>query len=816
MSNTEIQQQLERLAARWPGESVVADVVSRLPDPPARPARSPKVDFRWYSWIGGVATVMVFAASLWISLPRSMQSAFQDSLRGASSWHAMKEVFSDGETIIGEVWYDRDRGFRMEGMGQVTLDDGNVSHSWFLDSDSTTVLKRPSMDGVAMTAKMVDVSQIPSDWKKQRSQDHDREVNGVACRAFVVDIPNQLVASGDDHRSIMLMDNSDRLCQLINQKRHQDSWQLESRMTIDYGRVIPESTFQLDFPGDSKIVDVQTILDERFPISKALARGEKDGILFAVHDLAPIDDGSYYVISSVRGTPDYLRQYPPERRLVNLNYTALDVVSQVGSHSSIDGGTQVMMYAIQWQGVDYLWWIMTLRNQGLGTAPGYDSRTGEVRVPLIGNHRHKDRRDHRGVQLQTRLTLNVPSTDRKPTSLEEVVAIARADMQIASHVLGEFESLPIAGAAENNTVVFTSFDKVTDAGYARELRKARWQTQNGNFSGDGLPDGIELAVANPVESVNQSPRVESQQQANRIELSHEPTPLPATISGRVVDSENRPIAGAKATVRIRRFRMNKDFDEDAGPGPWSATTNQQGVYSIAPTGTVIPASDEVRIDVVAGGYAQVSEYDYEKELVKGSLPEVKLPRGRTITGRLIDTTGKQVDAATVRFQHNTEAMIDTWDSGPFAVGRDGKFSVSIPTDGKAVGVVYPKEFAPRFINVSTASDQGDIRLEPGVRLRGRVLDRSGKGVADTVVGFMNTELTEMHGYIAVIGSAVKTDSKGYFQLPPLRGTYELTVSKSAPDYSRQMMLVGNQPPPIDAKEIDFDAADTSQLVILQE
>ena len=123
--------------------------------------------------------------------------------------------------------------------------------------------------------------------------------------------------------------------------------------------------------------------------------------------------------------------------------------------------------------------------------------------------------------------------------------------------------------------------------------------------------------------------------------------------------------------------------------------------------------------------------------------------------------------------------------------------------------------APRFIEVTDQSDQQDVVLDQGVTLNGRVLDQSGNRVAGAVVGFRNTEHREMFAYIAVIGSAVKTDSQGKFRLPPLHGSYQLTVVKSAPDYSRQMMLVGTEPPDIEPVTIDTATADPDEMVVLK-
>ena len=124
-------------------------------------------------------------------------------------------------------------------------------------------------------------------------------------------------------------------------------------------------------------------------------------------------------------------------------------------------------------------------------------------------------------------------------------------------------------------------------------------------------------------------------------------------------------------------------------------------------------------------------------------------------------------------------------------------------------------FAPRFIDVTDTSDQGKIVLDEGVTIKGRVLDRKGSGLAGTIVGMRNVEHRLMFAYMAVIGTAVRTDPQGYFQLPPLRGSYTLTVSQSVPDFSRQMMLVGTKPPEIEPLIIDVDEVNPDELVILR-
>ncbi len=291
-------------------------------------------------------------------------------------------------------------------------------------------------------------------------------------------------------------------------------------------------------------------------------------------------------------------------------------------------------------------------------------------------------------------------------------------------------------------------------------------------------------------------------------------PLPPSVSGMVIDSEDQPIPNAKVTVLIRTFA--KEMHEELnGPQVWTALTDDKGRYAFTPTGTV-HSSNEVRIKVVANGFADVSDRDYEKKVLTGTLPSVRMHPGRRIKGRLVSENGASVANAIIRFQSCNENLSLMWDSGPFPVDPDGRFSLSIPVDGKAAGVIYPMGYAPRFVDVTAETDQGDVLLEKGITLKGRVIDKKGQGVAKTVVGIQKTENRIMYAYVAIIGTAVKTDESGNFQLPSLSGAYQLSVEGSVSDYSRQMALNGETPPHIKPMTIEFDSSSPAEIILRQE
>lgn len=407
--------------------------------------------------------------------------------------------------------------------------------------------------------------------------------------------------------------------------------------------------------------------------------------------------------------------------------------------------------------------------------------------------------------------------------------------------LSTVDDTTLARATERSDLIVISArgTKITDAGLAHlsELTKLKkLNVANTSITDDGLRhleaikslDKVDVTETNVTQSgierlrkslpnvlvVARENDASIQPSRTDAKSSKSLRPLPSKVTGIVTDSADRPISNARVTVLIRTF--SKDMHEELrGSRVWTATTDDEGRYSIAPTGTVHP-DNEVRIFVVAEGFADVSGRDYEKKILKGVMPTVWMLAGRQVTGRLVSEGGKAVTEGIVRFQAGSADLTVMWDSGPFPVDSDGRFSLSIPVDGMSFGAIYPTGFAPRFVEVTEKADQGDVVLEKGVALKGQVIDKNGQGVAKTVVGIRKTENRVMHAYVAVIGTAVKTDESGHFQLPALSGEFKLSVESSVPDYSRQMTLDGKTPPPIDPVMIEFNHSRSDERIRLHE
>lgn len=293
--------------------------------------------------------------------------------------------------------------------------------------------------------------------------------------------------------------------------------------------------------------------------------------------------------------------------------------------------------------------------------------------------------------------------------------------------------------------------------------------------------------------------------------------LPDTIDGRVVDHEDKRVVGASVTVTIRRYNPYIDPADPAAPRPWTASTDDDGRFQVQIGAPSLGPDDDLRVEVRADGFADSSESYDARAAARGTLPVQRLHPGRTIRGRLVDPQGNPLTAAIVRFQAATSDLKMTWDSGPLPIGKDGTFSVAIPKPGQAAFVIYPRGFAPQLVDVpDNENDLRTIGVESGTALTGRVVDAEGRGVAGTVVAIKSEEVHLLFLYGVRIATAVKTDDAGHFRLPPVRGSYIVSVTSLAPDYPRQRVVTGVQPPPILPRRIDISGAEKTREIVLRE
>ena len=274
-------------------------------------------------------------------------------------------------------------------------------------------------------------------------------------------------------------------------------------------------------------------------------------------------------------------------------------------------------------------------------------------------------------------------------------------------------------------------------------------------------------------------------------------PIPYT--GRVFDKvTDKGIEGAIVTVRRALYGDhigNKIVQET------KHKTNAEGKYSF-----VIPPKQAaerylyIELDVEAPGYAPRKNFGYSFAMIQknekmGGRPffeNVDLRAAKEITGRVETPDGKSAAGVKVLAYSNTDKQ-SGFEYGSFAdckTDAEGRFRLWLVTPGPAVFWLLPEKYAPSTHVLQDSNKRGDLgrfTLQPGLIIKGKVLDTQGKPAAGVFVhadkrgGIENFNLPVADH----IRRTALTDDKGEFTMAPLPpGKYEVLPEEHGYDPSR--------------------------------
>jgi protocatechuate 3,4-dioxygenase beta subunit len=257
----------------------------------------------------------------------------------------------------------------------------------------------------------------------------------------------------------------------------------------------------------------------------------------------------------------------------------------------------------------------------------------------------------------------------------------------------------------------------------------------------------------------------------------------ATVTGTVRDAEGRPVS--RAAIRLESEAM-RGFGAGSGGG-----------------GTVASEADG-RFEMTGlspGTYRAVARHaDFSPAWLPGITVErgeetdveVTLTRGVKVSGRLMAGEDKPV-AGRVGVQETDDRPVPMGleDRLRSEAGADGRFLLTLPAGSHALAVVAAG-YTPKRVEVEAvgeAVDLGDVLLEPGLVIRGRVRDRAGLPVADAQV--FGRQARMMGGGWAGRADAT-TEADGSFVLGGLvAGNYALNViARGFAGQSRQVEAGG--------------------------
>ncbi len=522
MTSNELEDRLERLRWEWPAGSIVADVMARI-GPEAGPVAASGPRRRWRRAAVGLVAAGLLAASVLalmslVGHSNPVQAAIQEALARARSAHIVVTAGGRGGAAnTAEIWYLRDRGFRAEMPDEVIVDDGRSLRSWHRagrDKEPIVVVRK-STGAAARIAELLGLASNLDRWGRRRAADLDRVIDGSSCRADVLVPPEggppepgvppgARLVTRHPTRIVVLTDAERRMRQLLSQRQDEGRWISDREMRIEYDIPADAARLAAGPPAGARTVDADTAFDKRHPLDRALVRKELGGLVLAIHEVRPMDrDGVYYVVSSVRGTPEFLRKYPPQRRYKNWSESVLDVADQ-GSSACGTAFRQLVLAHAEREGVKYTWWLILPRwpnemgdderaklRTMLGGSTSEPLRLqvapGKIRLPLEATYRDPRFQDAQGVfrTVQQWVDIDLPGTI-SPLGLEGVAARTRGDVRLMQYgsdsaLYGIADEGPPSGphGAPKGITAFEP-DRITNVVYAAAVRRLIDEVRSGN------------------------------------------------------------------------------------------------------------------------------------------------------------------------------------------------------------------------------------------------------------------------------------------------------------------------------------------------
>jgi protocatechuate 3,4-dioxygenase beta subunit len=254
-------------------------------------------------------------------------------------------------------------------------------------------------------------------------------------------------------------------------------------------------------------------------------------------------------------------------------------------------------------------------------------------------------------------------------------------------------------------------------------------------------------------------------------------------SGVVLDSQEKPVAGARLSLRA----ANRAAGPFAFPDPSSrdpeATSGADGRFTFE---HLAPGKFDLQARAAGYGPVTIPGLEVADGPRPASLGTVILQPGQAITGVVVDgkdrpIAGAKVAAVPGRMPRMLSRPEDRMEA---VTGADGRFALADLSAGQSLQVQVSAEgYAPRSLSaVDVPSEPLRVVLAPGSRLAGRVVDEQGKAVAEAAVRTGKSGASMMFGGRSMLmGEFAFTDESGEFDFRNLEaGT--LTVGAEAQGY----------------------------------
>ena len=232
---------------------------------------------------------------------------------------------------------------------------------------------------------------------------------------------------------------------------------------------------------------------------------------------------------------------------------------------------------------------------------------------------------------------------------------------------------------------------------------------------------------------------------------------PATpVGGVVKDEQGLPIEGVVVAFRLLGrsegpIRVNIDYqvktDKD---GRWRCNI---APADLVPDLRIFLKHRDYISDHWTSGMIPMPKYPRPSQQALQSLTaEYVMKRGVVLAGVVVDGEGKPVGGARIKRGESGR------EQRPMIADAEGRFRITDAPPREVLLTVLKKGFAPQLLRVTASKGMQPLRiqLEKGHTIRGRVIDKQGRSVADAAAG------VEDWRQVRTLEWGAKTDAEGRF------------------------------------------------------
>ena len=250
------------------------------------------------------------------------------------------------------------------------------------------------------------------------------------------------------------------------------------------------------------------------------------------------------------------------------------------------------------------------------------------------------------------------------------------------------------------------------------------------------------------------------------------------IACRAVDLDTgKPVGGAEVTFSVEQSRDADGEESHTTLVERKVTTGDDGSFTIRVPLQYLPDPSpkrdlDVRVEIRHPRYVETFDSIGTKELIEKPIaddfPEfrtMKLATARVVTGRLLGPDGKPL--ADVHIWKQYSDFRGPRDSDFPKTDAEGRFRTNVVAKAALSLSIHHQNVARTTIDVpADATDLGDIRLNRGVAVNGRVLDGDGNPVQGLSVTLPKAVAAPRTGLITISSQVVfATDKQGWFHAP---------------------------------------------------